>query len=218
VTFEVFDNKNNVVLIATAITGCTGVAEWDFRIPWPSSDATVTENFTQGSTTPVETNASAEFGQWTAYATWQLGSQYTEQPPFEKTQTACITFYIGWGLSISIESITPNPAMRGPNSCGYGSDVVVKVNVVNDYLEAVQGLVTVTIYDNLLVPIYPPAEISAAWPVGISYQNTTSIEIPSYAFVGTGYVVANLLSTVPSLAGTAFCPTLIATIVISPYK
>jgi hypothetical protein len=216
VTFEVFDNNNNVVLIATATTNCYGVAEWDFRIPWPSTESLIVNNFTQGSWAPGESGSN--FGTWTAYATWQLGSQYTEEPPFEKTQAAYITFTVGWGLSVSIEAIYPNPAMRGPATCGYGSDVVVKINVMNDYLEPVWGLATVTIYDNLLVPIYPPAEYQTSWPVGLSYHNMSSIGIPSYAFVGTGYVVANLLSAPPIGAGTAFCPTAIATIVINPYS
>jgi len=213
VTFEVFDNAGNVVTIATATTNCYGVAEWDFRIPWPSTESLLVNNFTQGSYAP-NTNMS-NFGQWKVYATWQLGSQFTEQPPFEKTQAAWITFDVSWGLSVSIVSITPNPAVRGPASCGYGSDVVVKVNVMNEYLEAVSGTLFCTIYDNLLVPIYPVATLTETFPVGTSSWSFASIEIPSYAFVGTGYVVVNLLSTWPVLGGTAFCPTAIGTLVIN---
>jgi len=216
VTFEVFDNMGNVVTVATATTNCYGVAEWDFRIPWPSTENLLVNNFTQGSYAPG-TNQS-NFGEWKVYATWQLGSQFTEKPPFEKTQAAWITFDVSWGLSVSIISVLPNPAMRGPATCGYGSDVVVKVNVMNEYLEPVNGTLFCTIYDNLLVPIYPVATVTETFPVGTSTWPFASIEIPSYAFVGTGYVVVNLLSTYPQLAGTAFCPTAIATLVINAYS
>jgi len=215
VTFEVFNNQSQIVLTATAATNCYGLAEWDFRLPWPSSDGLQVNNFTQGSFAPVEYNTTAEFGEWTAYATWQLGSQFTEQKPFEKTQAAYITFDVSWGLSVSIVSILPNPAVRGAASCGYGSDVVVKVNVFNEYLEPVSGTLFCTIYDNLLVPIYPVPSITESFPVGTTSWSFASIGIPSYAFVGTGYVVVNLLSTEPSLSGTAFCPTAIGTLVIN---
>jgi len=216
VTFEVFDNTNRIVLTATAITNCYGLAEWEFRIPWPSTSYTRVNNFTLGSMAPQENTT--YFGEWTAYATWQLGSQFTELPPFEKTQAGMITFDVSWGLDVTIVSITPNPAMRGPNSCGYGSDVVVKVNVYNEYLEPVQGLLTCTLYDNLLVPIYPTATILETFPVGNSQYSFASIEIPSFAFVGNGYAVVNLLSTWPSLSGTAYSPTAWATLVINAYS
>jgi hypothetical protein len=214
VTFEVFDNQGNVVTVATATTNCYGVAEWDFRIPWPSTENLIVNNFTQGSYAP--TTNQTNFGEWKVYATWQLGSQFTEEPPFEKTQAAYITFDVSWGLSVSIVSVEPNPAVRGPASCGYGSDVIVKVNVMNEYLTAIKGTLFCTIYDNLLVPIYPVAYLTETFPANTTTSYSfASIAIPSYAFVGTGYVVVNLLSTYPSLAGTAFCPTAIGTLVIN---
>jgi len=216
VTFQVFDNNNNSVLVAEATSNCYGLAEWDFRIPWPSTEGTLVNNSTQGSFGPAENTEL--FGMWSAVVTWQLGSQYTEEPPFEKTQAATIKWDVSWGLTISIISVTPNPTMRGPASCGYGNDTVVKVNVANEYLEPVLGLVTVTLYDNLLVPIYPPAQIWTTWAVGNSQWNSTSILIPSYAFVGTGYAVANLLTTNPLYAGTAFCPEAWTTFYINPYS
>jgi len=204
VTFQVWDPYNNTVLVATAISSCYGLAQWEFRVPWPSTEGVQVNNFSLGSFAPQENTTL--FGMWKAEATWQLGSQLSELPPFEKTQNATLKWDVSWGLQISIVSITPNPAVRGPASCGYGSDVVVKVNVYNEYLESVPGLITVTLYDNLLVPIYPPGSMFVTdFPVGNSQWSMPSIEIPSYAFVGTAYAVANLLSTWPVLAGTAYC-------------
>jgi hypothetical protein len=217
VTFEVVDNVGNVVLVATATTNCYGLAEWDFRIPWPSTETLIVNNFTQGSMAPGQSESN--FGNWTVYATWQLGSQATEQPPFEKTQCAYIKFEVCWGLIVTIASVSPNPAMRGPPTCGYGPSVTVKVNVLNQYLEPVTAYLFTTIYDNLLVPVYPVSAVMTTFPVGLTSSFTAgTIGIPSYAFVGTGYVVVNLLSTYPSNAGTAFCPTAITTLVINPYS
>jgi PKD repeat protein len=205
VTFQVFDNKNNTILVATAISNCYGLVEWEFRIPWPTDEGIQVNNFTQGSWAPVENETF--FGMWHAVATWQLGSQYTEQPPFEKTQSATIYWDVSWGLTITGISVAPNPAKRGPASCGYGDTVVVKVNVFNEYLEPIPALVTATLYDNLLVPLGYSA-LFYTFPVG---QTTglalPGIPIPSYAFVGTGYAVANILSTWPLLMGTAFSST-----------
>ena len=203
VTFEVFDNQNNTVLVATAISNNTGVAEWEFRIPWPAGTSTQVNNFTQGSFGPSPNEEL--FGLWSAVATWQLGSQYSEQPPFELTQSASISWLVGWGLKFTAISVSPDPAHRGITS------VVIKVSVENDYFESVSALLTATIFDNLLVPIYPPAAVSQSWPVGITADYALpAVSIPTYAFVGTAYAVANLLSTWPSAMGTAFCPPSIA--------
>jgi len=219
VSFEVWDNNNNVVLIAEAITSCTGLAQWEFRIPWPSTEGTVVNNFTEGSFGPTENTS--QFGTWRAIATWQLGSQLSELPPFEKTQTTGIYFDVEWGLVVSIVSVSPNPAYRGQNSCGYGQTVTIKVNVCNYYLEVVPGYIYGTIYDNLLVPIYPPSAlyVTPGFPAGTVNATSHNVnptctdnytltqEIPSYAFVGTGYVVVDLLTAPPSMGGTSYCPT-----------
>jgi len=215
VTFQVWDNKNNTVLVATALSNCFGLAEWDFRIPWPSTEGTQVNNSTQGSWAPTENTTL--FGMWKAEATWQCGYQGTEEPPFEQTQSIMLGWDVSWGLSVTIISVTPNPTMRGPASCGYGNDTVVKVDIQNEYLEGVKGYVTATLYDNLLVPIYPAAVLNETIPVGSTVVNLPSIEIPSYAFVGIGYAVVSILSTLPTDMGTAFAPDAWTTFSIEAY-
>jgi hypothetical protein len=219
VTFEVFDNNNNKVLTATALSNCNGTAEWDFRIPWPSTDNTIVNNNTQGSSAPGWNTT--EFGWWTAVATWQCGSQKTEQPPFESTQNDTMSFMVSWGLTIISISVSPITAVRGPATTGYGDTVTVKVNVQNDYRESVQALCTATLYDNLLVPIYPPAVWSGTFlndsitPSDMNAITLSGVPIPSYAYVGTAYAWVSLLTTWPSLAGTAFCPPVVEEFSIS---
>jgi len=229
VTFQVYDNKGNTVLVSTAISNCYGLSQWEFRIPWPSNASLQVNNFTEGSMGPSDN--STLFGDWHATATWQLGSQFTEMPPFEKTQAAEISWDVSWGLSIVGLSVTPTTAHRGPASCGYGDTVTIKVCVLNEYMENVYALVTATIYDNLLVPIYPPAAAFETIPgtavigsggivTGPGFNVTCftlpGVAIPSYAFVGTAYVVANILSTWPNAMGTAFCPPAWTTFQIAP--
>jgi PKD repeat protein len=207
VTFQVFDNKKNNVLTATALSNCNGTAEWDFRIPWPSTNNIVVNNLTQGSFVPFWNTS--EFGIWHAVATWQCGSQQSEQPPFEKTQNDTMSWTVSWGLTIIDVTVSPLTAVRGPATCGYGDTVTIKVNVENDYAEAIPGLLTGTILDNLLVPIYPPAVWSGTFTNcsgTINTETLSGVPIPSYAYVGTAYAWVNLLTTWPSLAGTAFCP------------
>jgi len=227
-TFQVYDNLGNTVLVSTAISNCYGLSQWEFRVPWPSNASLQVNNFTEGSMGPSDNTTL--FGQWSATATWQLGSQFTEMPPFEKTQAAEISWDVSWGLSIVAISVTPGTAHRGPASCGYGDIVYVKVCVQNEYLENVNALLTATLYDNLLVPIYPIASLfvtfigSAVVKNGIvtgpAYNVTCTtlpgIPIPSYAFVGTAYAFANVLSTFPNYMGTAYCPPAWTTFQIAP--
>jgi len=228
VTFQVYDNNHNTVLVSTAISNCYGLSQWEFRIPWPDENTTQVNNFTEGSMGPTENTTL--FGQWEATATWQLGSQFTEMPPFEKTQAAEISWDVSWGLSIVGISVTPSTAHRGPISCGYGDIVYVKVCVQNEYLENVQALLTASLYDNLLVPIYPIASLFVTFTgsavvkngivTGPGYNVTCTtlpgVPIPSYAFVGTAYAFANVLTTWPNSAGTAYCPPAWTTFQIAP--
>jgi len=219
VTFQVIDAQGNTEVFATAVSNCYGQAEWDFRIPWPSTANVIENNFTGNVVSTAPSENTTLFGQWTAYATWQLGNP-SEKQPYETTQTAYIKFDVSWGLTI-VEIVEPTPATsvyRGPNSCGYGQSITVKVNVYNEYLEPVNGTLIATAYDNLLVPIYPSLSVAEPnIPVGTTSYNLGTIAIPSYAYVGTGYLVVNLLSTWPQFEGTAFCPTNYTTFQITAY-
>jgi hypothetical protein len=203
------------------VSDCYGVAEWDFRIPWPENSPLVNETnpFIGNTVSESPGENTSLFGMWNVYATWQCGNP-SETKPFETTQACHISFDVSWGLTITeITSPTVTTKVeRGPDSCGYGQSVQIKVNVFNEYLEPVNGTLIATVYDNLLVPIYPTVSVYESFAVG--WNNGIligSVAIPSYAYVGTGYVVVNLLTTWPILAGTAFCPALIQPFQIVPY-
>jgi hypothetical protein len=220
VTFQVNDSNNQAWAFGTAVSNCYGVAEWDFRIPWPENSPLVNE------TNPFIGNTVSEspgenrslFGTWTVIATWQSGNP-SETLPFETTQACVIYFEVSWGLNIA--AITSPTALtkveRGPDSCGYGQCVDIKVNVYNEYLEPVNGILVATVYDNLLTPIYPSLSVQEKFPVGTSSWDLGMVCIPSYAYVGTAYVVVNLLTTWPQYSGTAFSEAVIQPFQIIPY-
>jgi len=223
VTFEVNGTgiEKGTYVIGTAISNNTGWAEWDFRIPWPcTSGNTTSVNGGVGSTTPVETNTTSEFGTWIASATWQCGSEFPEAVPFEKTQIDTMPFLVSWGLTILNVTTTKNSYARGTQTPPWpGDSITIKVAVENDYMMPVTALVTAEVEDNLLVPVGYTSQ-TYTFPAGTGAENPTTglpigsitivtmapIQVTPYAFVGTAYAFANLLTTWPWSMGTAFCP------------
>jgi PKD repeat protein len=189
VSFQVFDNFGNIVLVGTAISNAYGVAEYDFRVPWPCTGVT------------------DEFGTWTVVATWQCGSTFPDVPPWEKTQIDTMPFKVGWGLWIVSVTTDKSQYYKSEN-------VVVKITVENDYMVAVTALVTADIYDNLLVPINGPAFVFASFNPGTTLVTEPGIHVEKWAFVGTSTAKANIFTTWPSLMGTSFCPEVTATFTI----
>jgi hypothetical protein len=183
VSFEVLDNNGNVVLTGTAITNASGIAEYDFRIPWPA------------------TNVQGEFGIWTAVASWQCGALLGEAP-YERTQVDTMGFQVGWGLwitSITLSGVT----------FAKGTSVTVKINVENDYQVPVPALATVTLYDDLSVPIGTTSVATIFYPTFPHVYTITfsAIVIPTWAFAGTHCAAkADLFTTWPADGGTSFCP------------
>jgi hypothetical protein len=201
VSFEVLDNLGNVVLTGTAITNASGIAEYDFRIPW----------------TP--TNVQLEFGAWKAIASWQCGAMIGEAP-YELTQTDTVGFQVGWGLWIN--TFPTGLSLNGvayPYSVEFskGTPVVCKVNVENDYIVPVPALVTVTLYDNLLVPI-GTASVQMTFNPGITHVTFPAITIPTWAFAGPSCAAkVDIFTTWPTAQGTSFCPEAVDPFSILPH-
>jgi len=191
VSFQVFDNLGNTVLVGTAFSDANGVAYYEFRVPWPCVGV---EN---------------EFGTWMAVATWQVGSLFPDVPPFEKTQIDTMPFKVGWGLWIT--DISTDKTLYHKSEM-----VVVKIHVENDYMVPVPALATVDIYDDLLVPINGPASVAATFPVGITEVTFAGIHVEKWAFCGTGTAKANVFTTWPIDMGTSFCPEVTTTFSIKP--
>jgi len=202
VSFQVDNNLGNTLALGTSISNMSGIATYTFRIPWPTD--VMINNVKNG------TETLPEFGTWTAYATWQCGIFMNGTQPSEKTVNDTMPFKVGWGLWITMISVSSTPV---PNTYTRGVDsVIVKINVENDYMVTIPAsdvIATASLYDNLLVPIDTPAYVSTQiYAPGITPVTFAPIPITVYAFVGTAYAVANLFTGYlpTSLIGTAWCP------------
>lgn len=202
VSFEV-NNTQGAILVGTAISQGNGIAEYDFRVPWPSTPYI---NYPNG------TEFLPEFGNWIACATWQCGSitGVNGTQPFEKTQIDTMKFEVSWGMWVTGVSTTAGTYIRGTGMAS------VKLTVQNDYPVAVTALATADIYDNLLVPIDGPAYAMYVFPAN-SHTDVTlgPITIENWAFVGIATVKGNLFSTWPWLDGTSYCPEVVSTFSIT---
>jgi len=201
---------NTVLLVGTAISNATGIAEYDFRVPWPD-----TPYYNVGTEGANGTEFLPEFGIWEAMATWQCGVPGNATGPNEKTQMAFINFEVSWGIWVTGVMTTQASYVRGP-----ATTATVKLTIQNDYPVAVQALATADIYDTLTVPIDAPAYSFQYFPTGITVITVGPITIENWAFVGIATVKANLFSTWPwptagYEAGTSFCPEVVNTFTIA---
>jgi PKD repeat protein len=192
VSYEVYDNNGILVLAGVATGNENGLAEYDFRIPWPCPPA----------------GAESMFGTWTVYVTWEIGTNDPNEPPFAKTQNDTLTFNVGWGIW--------SDGLSTDKTEYYKSEmVVIKVNIHNDYSIPIDALCTADIFDDLMVPIGGVAYVMQTFPANSVTEVTfPGIHVEKWAFAGLGTVKANEFSTWPSVMGTAFCPEQVATFVI----
>jgi len=178
VAFEVFGLGPGNHFTGQAVTNEFGLGEFDFRIQWP--------------TTGVED----EFGAWTVVVTWEVGNNTA---PYKSiTQTDTLTFNVGWGLWSS-------DFKTDLASYHKGDTVTVTYKLHNDYGVDINALNTVTLYDDLGVPIAFNFQQWTNLHPGIT-SVTITLVIPEWAFVGTGTAKGDEFSTWPSLSGIATGP------------
>jgi len=200
VSFQVEDNLGNIVMVGTAISNANGIAEYDWRIPYPNTFVT------------------SEFGAWTARATWSAPSRITGVP-YEITQNDTTAWYVSWGLTIEPNSLLGIPAMfldhdsspPSPPSATYSkifpdNFVTATIEVRSDYFTQVTALAAAMIYDDVLVPLGSPAYTTVTFNPGWTSLTFAPLLIPEYAYVGTGTATANLFTTWPWVSGISFCP------------
>jgi hypothetical protein len=189
VAIEVWDNLHTLRFTGIAsATNSTGTGELDFRIPWAIN--------------PVP-----EFGLWEVFVTWEIGTK-TGLPPFSQTQNDTLYFHVGWGVWSDNLTVKTDPAFAP------GGVVTVKYNLHNDYMETVTVLNTVTVYDDLMVPVAYAYAFETV-PAGTAPLETiTTAALPYWTFVGTGTVKCDELTTWPAWLGTAWGPEQVATFTI----
>lgn len=199
VAYEVRDNQDNIVLLGTAQSDVNGWAYYQFRVPWPC------------------TGPEPYFGVWTAIAKWSIGEM--DGKPWGITIQDTMQFKVGWGLWI-VDKVECDE-FGDPKGAFFKDEIVyVKLTIQNDYVTPVDCVISVTIYDDLMVPIGTATLVdytvpgSGVWCEPYIIEVTLAIELQKWAYVGTGYAKANLFTLLPYLCGTSWCPEFVNTFVI----
>ncbi|MBX5326618.1 MAG: PKD domain-containing protein [Candidatus Bathyarchaeia archaeon] len=201
ISYEVHDNNDNIVLTGTAVSDENGWAYYYFRVPWPCDPP----------------GPESLFGTWKAIATWEIGTHGPGIPgydkPYAETINDTMSFKVGWG--IWIVSKEECDELGNPKGDFFKSEIVyVKLGVQNDYMMARQVTLTVTLYDDLMVPINTPAMWVGTLDPGFQYITMPGIHIEKWAFVGTGTAKANAFTTLPFFNGISWCPEVTNTFII----
>lgn len=115
-----------------------------------------------------------------------------------------------FGYLVSCTGINLNPA-----SVAKQSSVGVELDLANLQFSSEDVFVTIVIYDEASVPIANFVSWVTVPEVGTTTPEA-SMSIPKWAFVGVGTVYANVFNNKPKLGGTAMCPEVSETLVITP--
>ena len=111
--------------------------------------------------------------------------------------TNTVVFHVGYSLVISSISV--------PSSVQRLSSLPVNVTLTR-YGSLTQGLtLTVSLMDSAQVPL-GTSTVSINTQAQGNITVSTSIPIPSWAFIGQSTVYVNVLTTAPDLGGTPSCP------------
>jgi len=199
ITFQVWDNNGAEFLTASAVTDDTGLAEVIFRIPWPS---TIIPEGGSGEPTFIL----PDFGTWHVMVTWEIGNMGQQYGSW--TQNDTMNFNVGWGVWSSDLEVLNGPWY-------VDGQMTVKYNLHNDYQEDVSVLNSITVYDDLAVPIIYNKEWETVFANTV-LPVTMTLTIPHWAFVGSNCVVkGNELTALVSGLGIAWGPEQVAGFAIS---
>jgi hypothetical protein len=136
------------------------------------------------------------FGIWDVFASVEVR---------EVVENDTLQFRVGWLVEI-VEVI--------PDKFEWTKDEHLKFTVIYKTIAArpLDGIITMVVYDNLMVPIGQlPAfsfTVGGADLLGEKYYETVMecLTIPKWAFIGDGKVYTNAFTDWPNLGGVAYCP------------
>jgi hypothetical protein len=173
--------------VAFEIIDPTGAAR-NFRTAFTDAGGIATTTFRipwQGS------NAESMFGPWTIVGTVDIAEN--------KTKDIC-KFLFGYILSIREVLVSNSPLKKGQNL-----GVAVDIQNISFDSAGKDAKLTITLYDECGVPIgvtWDSITVAAEDGMTSIYQ----IQIPPWAFVGTGKVYVDLFHDWPNSGGTPYCP------------
>jgi len=178
VGFEVKDNAGNVIATRTAPTDMSGIATFNFRIPWTGLEA------------------ETRFGTWRVFGSVDLAEQIA---------TDVVPFLFGYLLDIT-GLRTTDAAMVTKTTFLKGEILYVEVTLTNIMFISKIATITATVYDDAGVPIGFAMAAGMSVPPGPSNVWNFGITIPYWRFKGVGRVYVNVFTAMPQSGGVPYCP------------
>ena len=177
----------NITMVGSGTTDEKGIAEFSFRLPWPS-----------------QIPEKAIFGQWIALATVEIAEQVVVDT---------LTFRVGWILSI-IEIGTLNTEFSPQSVFKRQDPIVFNLTVQNTARTEKSAIIGVEVKDSDLHPIIYIQMESRVFQPGNSNVKATS-QIPSSAQTGLANVSAAPFTAPPDQGGRLYSPAIYTTFTIS---
>ena len=181
VAFQVSGPPNsiqNFTVNGAASSNLTGIADFSFRIPWPSEE-------------PEE----QVFGQWYAVATVDIADQ---------TVNYTLTFQVGWIVQIT-KIATLNSEGEPEENFTRQSTVVFDLTVEDNARTAEPGTITVNVQDSFGYPIIDEQLDNLVFQPGLNYLNVSAV-IPVDANLGQANVLAGVYTAPVAIGGVLYSP------------
>jgi len=190
VAFQIIGPMNqfqNITVVGAGTTDEDGIAEFSFRLPWPS-----------------QIPEKAIFGQWIALATVEIAEQVVVDT---------LTFRVGWILSI-IEIGTLNTELSPQSVFKRQDPIVFNLTVQNTARTEKSAIIRVEVKDSDQHPIIYIQMESRVFQPGNSNVKATS-RIPSSAGTGLANVSAAPFTAPLDQGGRLYSPAIYTTFTIS---
>jgi len=164
----------------TVFTDMNGIANWSFRLPWPSDDH------------PRE----AIFGLWNAVASVDIAG-------VQVNDTLC--FLVGWIIElIKVETVDLNNLSR--TSFVRDEHMCFRLTAKNIAMTDKNATLTIDVYDNLSLHLGQVVLVDEQMMPGVTVLFVKDLLIPNSASSGQGVVYANAYTALPALGGVPWCP------------
>jgi hypothetical protein len=168
----------NITVTGSSTTNDSGIAEFSFRIAWPS-----------------ESPEAKVIGEWNAVATVSIADQ---------TVVDTLTFQVGWILRIT-SIATMNANFEPQNKFPRQSPIVFDVVVENIARIAKVATITIDAYDKLQRPIIHIQKENLLFQPGKTHINASS-QIPADATIGQATTWASAYTAPIEQGGTLYSP------------
>lgn len=182
VSFEIKWPDGTVLLTRVAFTDINGIAKTCFRIPWLDQLS----------------DPERVFGVWKVFATVEIADEVVNDT---------LTFKVAWLMEIIDIETADSFQKQKPAPLG---EMWFKVTWEVRSAQPRYAVITVVVYDELGVPIawdsYDGNFSAEAICVPRTYSHNFTLYIPTWAYVGTATVYANIYTDFPQNGGATYGP------------